>query len=104
MLNALFHGVSSGGSGAAAGAVGGLNVKADFARGVRASAGLVGGMQLVAVLLMRTRYPKERNNRQDGEDRNDGKSLKGRVNEVKKMFELVRRFAADWPYALFCLG
>ena len=97
MLNALFYGVSSGGD---AGVIiqSQSEVKTNFARGVRASAGLVAGMQLIAVLLMRTRYPQREQTDQDA------KTTRGRLQEVKRLFELVKRFSEDWPYVCFCLG
>lgn len=49
MLNNLFHKGEAAGSGGDG---------AGFANGVRASAGLVAGMQLVAGLLMRARYER----------------------------------------------
>lgn len=64
MLNNLFHG------------------KAGFAKGVRASAGLILGLQVVALALVRTKYPKPGQNP---------------VKHLKLGHALVK-FSKDWAY------
>ncbi|THH08435.1 hypothetical protein EW145_g2707 [Phellinidium pouzarii] len=77
MLNSLFHG------------------KTGFANGVRASAGLLAGMQIIAVALMRTKYPVK-----NEADKEDGRDFRKATNIVP----MVLRFATDWPYVSFVFG
>ena len=85
MLNNLFHGSQ---------AIG-------FGRGVRASAGLVIGVEFLAILLIKTRY---------AEGRNIGKlwNLKGygyvRQGVQESVAVLVSKFAKDWKYVNMLLG
>lgn len=99
MINALFHGVSSNSSSSVNEQETSSQIQFDFAKGVRASAGLVAGMQLIAVLLMRTRYPENTDERED-----KVYSKRKGIDEMKKLFELIKKFSADWPYVSFCLG
>lgn len=64
MLNNLFHG------------------KVGFANGVRASAGLIAGMQCIAVLLMRTKYPDKA------------------VVKTIAVKDAMKKFSTDVPYIL----
>lgn len=63
-----------------------------FARGTRASAGLITGMQVIAVLLLRTKYPKKK----EAEDEVEKKS--------KKLWPMLKEFSADWGYVHFVIG
>ncbi|KAH8115033.1 MFS general substrate transporter [Phellopilus nigrolimitatus] len=84
MLNNLFHG------------------HAGFARGVRASAGLIAGMQAIAVLLMRTNYPK--NLRRDGLDGDDNDNDGQRKTKTGRLWPMIKKFATDRPYVCFVFG
>lgn len=99
LLNQLFHGVSSEEI-----AIRSIDVKSTFARGVRASAGLVAGMQVVAVVLICVYYPRQSPGTIDGEEELGSKSVQKKQQEIKQVLKLVRRFAADWPYVCFVFG
>ena len=84
MLNILFHkGDAMDGAG--------------FAGGVRASAGLVAGMQVVAGLLMRARYDRA------GPGRVSEKSKEGE-QKTPGLWESVRKFSRDMAYIALVSG
>lgn len=56
-----------------------------FHNGVRASAGLTGGLLVVAILLMRPRYPEKR-------------------KKTQKLTMSFRNFSKDIPYVITVLG
>lgn len=74
-----------------------------FARGVRASAGLVAGLQLIAVLLMRTKYPK-RGDLASGGINGEDSEKESHERKPMKLKPMIERFASDWPYVCFVIG
>ena len=67
ILNAWFHG------------------SVGFHRGVRASAGLTGGLLVIAILLMKPRYPEKR-------------------KKSQKIITSFRNFMRDTPYVIMVFG
>ena len=94
MLNYLFHGSS--------------DIQASFARGVRASAGLVAGLQAIAVILLRTKYPKRvRRQLENGTTNDMNRDIEDKEDHERKPMKLgvtFKKFASDWPYVLFVFG
>ncbi|KAI5117267.1 hypothetical protein M0805_000998 [Coniferiporia weirii] len=71
-----------------------LHGSAGFARGVQASAGLIAGMQFVAVLLMRTKYPKK----------SEAEKWEEQNSKATNTFSIIKRFAKDWSYVSIVIG
>ena len=100
MLNCLFHGSSS--------------PHASFVLGVRASGGLILGVQIIAILLLRTKYPDKVTNQIDsnttlnGTPGDIGRENKGDPKTAKEIsnsnFDTIKRFASDLPYVCFVFG
>ena len=65
-----------------------INGHVGFANGVRASAGLLGGCLLLAISVMRTKWPK----------RDESTGAKKRVLPI---WEAVKKFSKDPAYMLF---
>lgn len=80
MLNNLFHG------------------HVGFANGVRASAGLITGLQVIALLLMRPKYAHLKRKESNEE---------GQTSEQSKMISVadaLRKFSRDMPYVAITIG
>ena len=93
MLNYLFHGSS--------------DTRASFARGVRASAGLVAGLQAIAVALLRTKYPKRIKSQCPNERVDEPQEINADNDHEKRPVKpsvLFKKFASDWPYVFFVFG
>lgn len=93
MLNYLFHGSS--------------DTRASFARGVRASAGLVAGLQAIAVALLRTKYPKRIKSQYPNERVDEPQEINTDNDHEKRPVKpsvLFKKFASDWPYVFFVFG
>ena len=99
MLNYLFHRSS--------------DPHADFVLGVRASAGVIAGLQVISILLLRTKHPNKNGDEIDSnatlevtsessphEKKEDRSSSRGLTN----FGSTVKKFASDWPYVSMVFG
>ncbi|EJD04780.1 MFS general substrate transporter [Fomitiporia mediterranea MF3/22] len=91
LLNQLFHHNNDGGIG---------ETRKVFARGTRASAGLVAGLLLIALLFLRTKYPNKDGIEMTDEDR----EKEGHERKPMKLKPMVVKFASDCPYVYFVIG
>ena len=74
-----------------------------FARGVRASAGLSGGLLLISLALMRTKYPSK-DTTLSCERYREKDSDSGKPVDSVKLISMIKTFSSDWPYVLFVIG
>ena len=71
-----------------------------FMRATLASAGLVVGLLVISIVLLRTKYPSETETSTEGLIEGKG----GRGGKQAGIKQLILKFATDWPYVCFVIG
>ena len=96
MLNYLFNNELS------------LSTKARFAKGVRASAGFVAGLHILALVLLRTKYPKRvrarLDNTEQGRVHDNSEDKEDHERKPIEISVMIKKFIVDKPYVCFVFG